>query len=260
MTQSHPLSYVTNDVGDIYGRRRDDGTVEPFDPDGFGWCGSKNRPKIHRSLDQVETLPGFSVTVEPGPQFVPGARPPRSRPWLGWKDGSAPPAAAASKGGVDGTMGFNDRLSDAMGHVAERLSRRPDRSPFIVHDFVGGRRFIVEYRPPPLEPGGPGTVYLLDDGDAFKIGFTNGYVAARVAALQTGNPRLIRTVAEVGSAGEGVEAHLHAEFGRWNRRGEWFERAPLEELAAEAGGWEELLRRRLPPPGDWDIIIYDANP
>lgn len=69
---------------------------------------------------------------------------------------------------------------------------------------------------------------------------------ARVADLQTGNPRLIRTVAEVGSAGPDAEKHVQAEFDQWARRGEWFERAPLERLAADAGGWEELLRRRLP--------------
>jgi hypothetical protein len=104
-------------------------------------------------------------------------------------------------------------------------------------------------------------VYVLDDGDAFKIGHTNGYVAKRVKDLQTGNPRLIRTVAQVRSASEDVEAHLQTAFGEWNRQGEWFERAPLKELAAASGGWEELLRQRLPPPPDhWDIIIVDANP
>ena len=51
-------------------------------------------------------------------------------------------------------------------------------------------------------------MYVLDDGEAFKIGYTNGYVAARVADLQTGNQRLIRTVAEVGSASPAVEKHL----------------------------------------------------
>ena len=60
---------------------------------------------------------------------------------------------------------------------------------------------------------------------------------------------------------EAVEAHLLAEFGQWNRRGEWFERAPLEGLVADSGGWEKLVRRRPPPPpGDWDIIAFDANP
>jgi hypothetical protein len=46
-----------------------------------------------------------------------------------------------------------------------------------------------------------------------------------------------------------------------NLRGEWFERVPLQEPATDAGGREELLRQRLPPPtGDWDIIIFDTNP
>jgi hypothetical protein len=64
----------------------------------------------------------------------------------------------------------------------------PHRAPFIVHDFVGGRRIIVDYQAPPLEPGGSGIVYVLDDGDAFKIGYTSGYLAARVAGLQTRMP------------------------------------------------------------------------
>jgi hypothetical protein len=261
MIESHPMLYVTNDLGDIYARRRDDGTIEPFDPDDFGWVGPRNRSEKRRSLDQIETLPDFSVRIESGPQFVPGQRPPRSRPWLQWNNGAAPPAAAESRSGSGGTLAYHDRLSDALGSVAEKLPGAPDRSPFIVHDFVGGRLITVEYQPPPLQPDGPGTVYVLDDGDGFKIGYTNGYVAARVAALQTGNPRLIRPVAQVNSASEAVEAHLQAEFGQWNLRGEWFERAPLEELAAGAGGWEELLRRRLPPsPGDWDILIFDASP
>jgi hypothetical protein len=257
LIESHTLPYVTNDLGDIYGRRRNDGTVEPFDPDEFGWRpgGRRAQTENPRSIDQIETLPGFSVTVESGTQLVPGPRPPRPQ-WLRWKNGAAPPVVSESKGGIDGTHGHNNRLTHALGHVAERLSSRPDRSPFIVHDLIGGRRITVHYQPPPLESGGPGTVYVLDDGHAFKIGYTNGYVAARVADLQTGNPRLIRTVAEVGSASQAVEDHLHTEFGEWSLRGEWFEREPLEELAAAAGGWEALLRRRLPPPpGDWNIAV-----
>jgi T5orf172 domain len=104
-------------------------------------------------------------------------------------------------------------------------------------------------------------VYVLDDGHAFKIGYTKGYVAARVKDLQTGNPRLIRMVAEVGSASEDVEAHLHTAFGEWNLQGEWFEREPLKRLVADSGGWEELLRQRLPaPPDQWNIIVAHANP
>ena len=260
--ESHPHPYVTNDLGDIYGLRRNDGTVEPFDPDEFGWVRPRRRlpTEDRRSLDQIETLPDFSVTEEPGLQLVPGRRPQRIPPLSQWKNGAAPPTAVESGGGFGGRYITFDRLTNALGILARRLPGRPDRSPFIVHDLVGGRRITVDYQPPPLEPGGAGTVYVVSDGDAFKIGYTNGYVAARVADLQTGDPRLILTVAEVRSASPAVEGHLQAEFGEWNMRGEWFERAPLQELAADAGGWEELLRRRLPPPpGDWDITVYDAN-
>jgi hypothetical protein len=261
MIESHPSPYVTNDLGDIYGRLREDGTVAPFDPDEFGWVGPRNRSEKRRSLDQIETLPAFSVKIESGPQFVPGSRPPRSRPWLQWNNGAAPPAAAESRSGSGGTLAYHDRLSDALGSVAEKLPGAPDRSPFIVHDFVGGHRFTVQYQPPPLESGGKGTVYVLDDGDGFKIGYTNRYVAERVKDLQTGNSRLIRTVAQVRSADPDVEWHLQTSFAEWNLQGEWFERAPLKELAADAGGWGELLRQRLPPPPhQWEIIVSDANP
>lgn len=254
--------YVTNDLGDIYGRHRDDGTVEPFDPDQFGWVRPRRQlsSEDRRSLDQIETLPDFSVTEEPGLQLVPGPRPQRIPPLLRWESGAAPPAAMEPGGGPGGRYITFDRLTNALGILARRLPRRPDRSPFVVHDLVGGRRVVVDYQPPTLEPDGAGTVYVVSDGDAFKIGYTNGYVAARVADLQTGNPRVIQTVAELRPASPAVEAHLQAEFGKWNVRGEWFERAPLEQLAADAGGWEELLRRRLPPTGDWDITVHYANP
>jgi len=164
-----------------------------------------------------------------------------------------------SRGGIGGIHGHRNRLTDALGDVARLLPTTPEMSPFIVHDLIGGRRMTIQYQAPPLEPGGRGTVYVLDDGDAFKIGYTNGYVAARVCDLQTGNPRLIRRVAEVRSVPKGVEEHLQTEFGQWSLRGEWFGRQPLEELAADVGGWDELLRLRL-PPGEWDINIFDANP
>jgi hypothetical protein len=157
---SHQLPYVTNDVGDIYGRRRDDGTVEPFDPDEFGWRpkGPRAQTENPRAIDQIETLPGFSVTVVGGPQLVPGPRPRRIPPRSRWKDGAAPPATVESKGGIGGTHGKDDRLTHALGRVADRLPGRPDRSPFIVHDFVGGRLITVKYKPRPLESGGRGTV------------------------------------------------------------------------------------------------------
>jgi len=101
-------------------------------------------------------------------------------------------------------------------------------------------------------------VYVLDDGDAFKIGFTAGYVAVRVAGLQTGNPRLIRTVATVAPTTDAVEAHRHARLGAWNRRGEWFDRTGVVELVNAAGGWEPLLRALL-DGGDWTITFFSGH-
>jgi hypothetical protein len=63
-----------------------------------------------------------------------------------------------------------------------------------------------------LQPGGPGTVYVLDDGDVFKIGHAKRLVEDRVAALQTGNPRPIHTVAQVRPAGEDIQKYLHTKF------------------------------------------------
>lgn len=98
--------------------------------------------------------------------------------------------------------------------MADRLPDSPERSPFIVHDLVGGRRITVQHQAPQSEPGGAGTVYVLDDGDAFKIGHTGGLVERRVNDLQTGNPRVIQTVAQVRSARLDIEAHLQGEFGQ----------------------------------------------
>ena len=98
-------------------------------------------------------------------------------------------------------------------------------------------------------------MYVLDDGAAFKVGHTTGYVAARVASLQIGNPRRIRPVATVGPATDAVEIHLHQQFTRWNCNGEWFERAPLQHLVDGAGGWDSLLRQHL-PPGDWTVTLF----
>jgi hypothetical protein len=172
-----------------------------------------------------------------------------------WAPEAAPPAAGLSRGGAKGTRGYFDRLSDGLGRAWERLIRDPACGPYLVFDFVGGRLFRVTYNPPPLVPGGAGTVYVLDDGDAIKIGHTVKHVALRIASLQTGNPRVIRTVAIVAGASSAVEMHLHNEFAQWNLRGEWFDRETLRGLAVEAGGWEPLLRRHL-PGGEWQITVF----
>ena len=206
--------YRVNGAGDVCARWDGVGWV-PFEAEQFGWAslGGRTTPDERRALEQLISLPAFEVVVAEGPRYVPGRRPRRSVPWGEWIDGAAPPAASESKGGVAGTLAYSDRLTDALGLVAQRLPVKPNRSPFIVHDFVGGRRFEVSFRPPPLGPGGEGQVYVLDDGHAYKIGHTTGHVAARIAGLQTGNPRTIRAVATIAPATNAIEAHLHAEFG-----------------------------------------------
>ena len=57
------------------------------------------------------------------------------------------------------------------------------------------------------------------DGLGMKIGFTTGPLYKRVRELQTGNPRVIRPVAEITNAGEGVERALHTALARWNTLG-----------------------------------------
>jgi hypothetical protein len=96
---------------------------------------------------------------------------------------------------------------------------------------------------------------VLDDGDAFKIGHTTGPPALRVAGLQTGNPRVIRAVATIAGASPEVEAHLHRELAEWIRRGEWFEREPIENKVERAGGWAAFLRQHL-PAAEWQIEVY----
>jgi hypothetical protein len=155
---------------------------------------------------------------------------------------------------VNGTRAYYDRLSDALGRTWERLVREPECGPFLVYDFVGGRLIRVTYDPPPLTPGGAGTVYVLDDGDAIKIGHTVKQVALRIASLQTGNPRVIRTIATIAEASSEVESHLHNAFAEWNRRGEWFDRDKLHALAEAAGGWESLLHKHLEGDG-WHITL-----
>ena len=253
------LLYKTNDNGDVF-LQFVEGRWRPFEPERFGWAspGGKTSPEMRRSLDQLQTLPGFSVVVQPGPSLVPGPRPNRSVQWRSWAAGASPPAAAESKGGVGGTLAYSDRLTDALGLVAQRLPVDPGRSPFVVHDFVGGRQFWITYTPEPLGPGGEGVVYVLDDGHAFKIGHTTGHVAVRVAGLQTGNPRLIRTVATVGPATDAVEAHLHTQFGTLSLRGEWFRRSEVAALVDSAGGWEPFLRSHL-PDGEWIVTLYRVD-
>jgi hypothetical protein len=249
--------YLTDDAGDVWAVRGAAGAPVEIDPAVWGWHGPQrdDAREWRRTTEELGALPGFEVTEAPARAFVPGPRPARSLVWETWPDGAAPPAATRSKDGIGGTLAYFDRLSDALGDVARALPLQPDRSPFLVHDFVGGRLIRVVYTPAAPAPGGPGSVYLVTDGDGIKIGYTTLPVAQRIAALQTGNPRTIRTLVTIHGAGLDVEATLHRAFGKHQGIGEWFQWPPLLDLALDAGGWEALLRGLL-GGGDWRVDVH----
>jgi hypothetical protein len=249
-------TYITNDLGDIH-EVEEDGVRRPVDPSDWGWLkpgGKLDRAEMRRSIDALRALPGMTVEEEAAERFVPGTKK-RGARWKKWEDGTAPPAAVESRGGVDGTLAYFDRLSEAVGSVAYLLPRMPGRSPMLIHDFVVGRLFRVSFKAPAPSPTGKGTVYLIEDGYGIKIGYTTDPVAKRMGALQTGNSRRLTTIAEIFNADGGVEDHLHARLNEWNTSGEWFDRSAIVAQATGAGGFEPWLRALLGGDG-WQITVH----
>ena len=253
-------TYLVDEAGDVCGRQQDDGAIEDVDPDSWGWLAPspRNRPDRRRTITQLRTLPGFEVVEGPGPRFEPGPNPRRrGSAWMNWLAGEAPPAVVESRGGVDGTRAYFNRLSDAVGHVAFQAPAGAERSPFFVHDLQAGMRFDVAFTPIPIGPGGEGVVYILDDGLAFKVGHTRRQPASRIDDLQTGNPRQIEWIATIQAASEEIEAHLHTELQPWRGHGEWFNRDAVLQAVTRSGGWQNFLLAHL-PPGDWVIQVQTA--
>ena len=230
--------------------------VGPVDPLSFGWTSNNARATVGEDrldLATLEQLPGFNVAVGPYESFVPG--PKSGRPsWRGWASGHAPPAAVMSQHGHEhpsgvavGTLAYFDRLSDALGAVAKRLPAEPGRSPMVVYDFVQGRRIEIVFTPI-ANPPGEGNVYVVDDGVAFKIGWTMGEPASRIRGLQTGNPRELRCVALVTGVTPKAEGLLHRHFDAMNINlvGEWYERRPILDAVADHGDLASYLDSVLP--------------
>ncbi|MFT3851958.1 MAG: GIY-YIG nuclease family protein [Ilumatobacteraceae bacterium] len=248
-------TYITNELGDIY-EIDIDGLRAPVDPAVWGWAregGAHDHADIRRSIDTLRALPGFIVDEQPDQRLVPGPRH-RYATWGRFEDGAAPPVALRSKNGT-GTLAYLNRLSEAVGHVALRLPVDPDRSPMLIHDFVGGRLFRATYERPAPAADGRGTVYVLEDGSGIKIGYTQGPVAKRIAELQTGNSRRITTIAEAHNATPELEALLHAKLSEWNVTGEWFARDHLVAQAAAAGGFGVWLQR-LAGHDRWPVTVH----
>ena len=72
-----------------------------------------------------------------------------------------------------------------------------------------------------------GFVYLLCDGEKFKIGMTRGRIEKRVAELQTGNPNEIW----IHSYYETIyPSMLHSKHATSNVKNEWFDLSVSEVL------------------------------
>ncbi len=120
-------TYITNELGDIY-QVDIDGVRSPVDPS--SWVkegGAQDHADSRRSIDSLRAMPGFVVEELPDVRCVPGPKR-RGLTWGRFEDGCAPPAAVQSKGST-GTLGYLNRLSEAVGHVALRLPVDPCRSP-----------------------------------------------------------------------------------------------------------------------------------
>src|SRR5262249_24232552 len=152
------------------GRRYPDGSVEQVDPDDWGWAAATHQvAEANRAtIDQLQALPGFEVTVRETTAFVPGPKR-RGTKWMAWPAGAAPPAYYESSRGAGG---YYSRRGEVLGYVASSLPQNPDSSPYTIYDFVKGEAIEVAYTVPDVGPGGEGVVYVLDDGFALKVGHT----------------------------------------------------------------------------------------
>lgn len=238
------VEFVTNALGDVHEIVEGDSGTK-FDPSTWEWIDGPVHAR--RSIDSLAALPGFSVEERSIPRFTPGPHRRSGGRWLEWKPGAGPPAAVESK--IDrpgeGTRGHYNRLSDAVGNVAERLPVQPERSPMGIYDFLRGRLFVVRYQAPPAQLEGTGTVYLVEDGVGIKVGFTYGTVAKRISELQTGNSRRITTIAEISGVSPEVESLLQKRLAEWNITGEWYDRGSLLMQVQEAKGVARWLKSML---------------
>lgn len=249
--------YLTDAMGDLYAKTID-GRAEPVDPDVWGWPSDSSDYRC--TLEQVQLLPGFTVSVKSDPAICrrpgPRLRRPPGSGLLDWRDGAAPPAIVVSKLGASS---YCARLSGAVGWAASALPRNPGSSPFQVWDLLRGRHMVIDYVPI-VAPGGVGCVYVVEDGLGVKIGHTTKDPALRIAALQTGNPRLLSTIAIIVHADVNVEAYLHKKLAKWKMQGEWFDRNHLVGLASRHRGWKELLLDLLPPADvEWEVTVLPPH-
>lgn len=83
-------------------------------------------------------------------------------------------------------------------------------------------------------------VYAITDGQAVKLGKSDGDPRVRLASLQTGNARVLQLVAYTSGL---TERQVHRRYHRSRGRGEWF--AVSLSLVAELKTWDYLDERVL---------------
>lgn len=82
-----------------------------------------------------------------------------------------------------------------------------------------------------------GYVYLLSNGDYYKIGITKGCIEKRIKALQTGNPNEITLINSYQTNNyRKVESWFHRHYKLKRLEGEWFalEQDDIDNFITEA--------------------------
>lgn len=102
------------------------------------------------------------------------------------------------------------------------------------YNYAAYRKVSDPHYVPPREPeeqiNRPGFVYIVQSGQHYKIGITQGDVSRRVAQLQTGSPQKIHIVHIIETdCPIDLERDLHRMLAHKRGEGEWF-RLSEEEL------------------------------
>lgn len=170
---------------------------------------------------------GFNyVTINAGSAI----RPFQARQWTerGTRPANVGPRRATA---VEAAQDFCDFINGGRGRVAQSLKSaghtgRRNSGPRdaeeaaalgVLRDKRAQRQHKIGY------------VYCITDGTAVKIGYSLK-PAARVAELQTGNPRPLRLLATIPGT-EATEKSLHVKYLRYNVLQEWFR--PARALLSE---------------------------
>ena len=100
-------------------------------------------------------------------------------------------------------------------------------------------------------------VYIISDGDSYKIGVTN-CLEKRLSSLQTGNPRrlFVYRFIEVESDDEAyrIENNLHRIFDDYRLEGEWFSSGIKDELDSMS---DDFIVNYKPPIHSDRLCLYE---